>query len=135
MTCVAVCAVSMALLVQAAFIAIIIGPLIASVLEVRKGGNGLTAGMVGGTITWVGVGAFSLIWECYTHPAIQITADEIGWVLIVFAAYTIGGGVIGLAEAIASYFVRYLLTLPKRIRLRAERSAKANIYGSTTAAR
>ena len=133
MIIIAICAAFLALVVRAPFIAILIGPLIASVLEVRKGGNGLIGGTIGGVITWVGLGLIFLTWEWYTHPVSRLTAEGTGWFLIVFGVYTIGGAVIGLAEGIAFYFVRYLVTLPKHIRLRAERSARANSYGSTIA--
>jgi hypothetical protein len=133
MIIIAMCAAFLALVMRAPFIAILIGPLIASVLDVRKGGNGLTGGMIGGVITWVGLGFVFLAWEWYAHPLVRVTPAKTGWVLFVFATYTIGGAVIGLAEGIAFYFVRYLVTLPKLIHLRAERSARANRYGSTFA--
>jgi hypothetical protein len=135
MTVVALCAVFLALVVQAPFIAILVGPLIASVLEVRKGGSGLTGGLIGGVITWVGLGLFFLMWEWYTDPFIRLTADVIVWVWIALAGYTISGVVIGLAEGVAFCYVRYLGTLPKILRLRAERSARANSVGSRTAGR
>jgi hypothetical protein len=133
MIIIAMCAAFLALVVRAPFIAILIGPLIASVLEVRKGGNGLTGGTIGGAITWAGLGLIFLTSEWYTHPASRLTAEGTGWLLIAFGVYTISGAVIGLAEGIAFYFVRYLAILPELIQLRAERSARANIFGSTNA--
>jgi hypothetical protein len=135
MIIIASCAAFLALVVRAPFIAILIGPLIASVLEVRNGGNGLIGGTIGGVITWVGLGLIFLTWERYKQPAIRltVTAEDIAWLMIAFGVYTIGGAAIGLAEGIAFYFVRYVLTLPKLIRLRAERSARANSYPSTIA--
>jgi hypothetical protein len=135
MTVVALCAVLLALVVQAPVIAILIGPLIASVLEVRKGGSGLTGGLIGGVITWVSLELFFLTREWYTHPAIRVKVEVIGWVLIALAGSTIVGAFIGLAEGVAFYFVRYLATLPKIFRLRAERSVRANSLGSPTAGR
>ena len=132
---IALCAVSLAFLRVTTVIAAVAGPLVGSIREIRKGGSGLTGGMIGGTITWVGLGLLFLVWECYRHPASLITADGLGWLLIVFAVYTIGGAVIGLAEGIAFYFARYLATLSKVIRLRAGRIARANSYGSTTPTR
>ncbi len=133
MTIIALCAAFLALGVRAPFIAIIIGPLIASVLDVRKGGNGLIGGTIGGVITWVGLGLFFFAWHWYTHPAIRVTAEGAGWLLIGLVLYAVAGGLIGFAEGIAFYFVRYLVTLPKLVRQRAERSARANRYGSTIA--
>jgi nitrate reductase gamma subunit len=100
-----------------------------------QGVRGLTAATIGGVITWVGLGLIFLTWERYKQPAIRLTltAEDIAWLMIAFGVYTIGGAAIGLAEGIAFYFVRYLLTLPKLIRLRAERSARANSYPSTIA--
>jgi hypothetical protein len=126
MAMIAICAAFLALVMRAPFIAILIGPLIASVLEVRKGGNGLTGGTIGGVITWVGLGLIFLTWEWFTHPASRLTAVGTAWLLIVFGLYTVGGAVIGFAEGVAFYFVRYLVTLPRLIRLRAVRSARAN---------
>ena len=117
MIVIAICAAFLALVVRAPFIAILIGPLIASVLEVRKGGNGLIGGMIGGVITWVGLGLIFLTLN--GTPASQPSNGRRNrMVLIVFGVYTIGGAVIGLAEGIAFYFIGYLVTLPKHIRLR-----------------
>jgi hypothetical protein len=63
MIVVAFCAALLALVVQAPFIAILIGPIVASALQVRKGGKGLTGAMIGGMITWVGLGLFFLTWN------------------------------------------------------------------------
>jgi hypothetical protein len=131
MACIALWAASLAIVVQAPFIALIIVPLIGSLWEARRGGKGLIGGMIGGTIAWVCLGLILLIWEYYNHGAFG-SAANIHWLLIVFVVYTLGGAVIGLAEGIAFYFVRYLATLPKLILLRAERSARANSYGSTS---
>ena len=61
---------------------------------------------------------------------IAIAAEETACLLVAFALYTFAGAVVGLAEGVAFYFVRRLATLPELIRLRAERSARANLYGS-----
>jgi hypothetical protein len=131
MVIIAMCAALLALVVQAPFVAILIGPIVASAIELRKGGKGLVGGMIGGVITWVGLGLFFLTWKGLTHLAFNVTAEGAIWLMFVFAVYAVLGAVIGLAEGIAFYYARYLMTLPKLIRLRAERSARANRCGST----
>jgi hypothetical protein len=140
MTVIGICAAFLALVVQAPFIAMQVGliamwvgPLVPSVLEVSKGGKGLIGGMIGGAITWAGIAVIALIsdaWDWATHPAAPISAAEIAWALVAFALLTIAGAVAGLAEGVGFYFVRRLAALPKVIRLRAERSERANLYGS-----
>jgi hypothetical protein len=133
---IALCALSLAVLREVPIIAVLIGPLIGSLWEVRKGGKGLTGGLIGGAITWGGIGlVLGLIETFKRHTRHEISSsDEIILLLILFVSYPLAGAVIGLAEGIAVCYLRHLATMPRRLRLRAERSARANAYRPTSRA-
>jgi hypothetical protein len=132
MTAIAACAVWLSVLRQVPMIAFIIGPIIGSVWGVKKGRKGIIGGVIGGMTTYLGIGVFFLITTYYRGPAIHTGPTEISFILIIFAFYAIEGASIGLAEGIAFCFVRYLTTLPRDLRLRADMSAKAKNYRSTS---
>ena len=124
MATVGLCAGYLALLVQAPIIAVLFGPLIPSALEVSKGGNGLKGGIIGGVMTWVGVSIFIGLCDYNGQPASGPTPSPIVPFLMAFAKCTAVGALIGLVEGTAFLLVRFLF------RQRAERSARANLYGS-----
>jgi hypothetical protein len=126
MTGIAVCAVSLAVLREAPMIAILIGPLIGSLWEMRRGGTGLTGSSIGGVIPMVGISLIGFI-EWYSRMTDRSLSDILLFIAIC-GLYTLGGAVFGLAEGMAIRYLRYLATLPRRLRLRAERSARANAY-------
>ena len=141
MIVIALCAASLAVLREAPIIAalfgivaLLIGPLIGSLWEIRKGGKGLTGGLIGGAITWGGIGLLLGLIETFKrHTRHEIShADEIILLLFLFVSYPLAGAVIGLVEGIAVCYLRYLATVPKSLRLRAERSARANAYRPTS---
>jgi Na+/proline symporter len=131
MIIVAICAGLMALVVQGPYVAMLIGPIVASALEVRRGGKGLTAGMLWGAITWMGLGLLFLVWEWYTHPASRLAKEGSVRLVIVFAAWGMEGALIGLLVGLAFYFAEYLVTRPNRTRRRAEQSVGADCDSST----
>lgn len=128
MTSIAVCAGALALLREAPVIALFLGPLIGSIWEVWRGKKGLIGGLVGGAITWACVGLVFLIVDRPGVPVHSITAEGIVFLVFAFVMHTIGGAAIGLVEGLAFWYLRYLATLPKQLRLRAERIARANSY-------
>ena len=129
MTGIAVCAVSLAVLREVALFAIlIIGPLIGSLREVRKGGKGLIGGLIGGAITWGGFCLYCLIETyCMRRPPLTIR-DNLILAPVIFALMILGGASLGLVVGFFVWYLRYLAALPERLRLRAERSARANFY-------
>jgi hypothetical protein len=135
MAAIAVCAVSLAILREAPFIAVFVCPLIGSVLDVRKGRNGIIAATRAGAIANVIVGLFYMLVVFAQYPLTRIGAEQVFWILIILGLVALGGAVIGFTEGIAVWYLRYLATLPKRLRLRAERSARANSYRPAPRAR
>jgi hypothetical protein len=113
-------------------IILLVTPIVASAWEVRRGGNGLRSGMIGGTVVWLGFSCLGLLLELLRHPRAGVTSDDLDWLVIALPAMAVGGAIIGLLEGIAFYFICTLARLPKTIRMRAERSARSNFFGSLT---
>ena len=126
MTGTAICAVWLAILREFPLIAFVIGPLIGAGGEDRNGGRGLEGGVIGGMITSLGLGLFELIAASSGGWVGQIGPAELKFIIIVYAYVTVVGAATGFAEGVLFCLLRYLATLPKQFRLRAERSAKAN---------
>ncbi len=87
--------------------------------------------MIGGTVGWLGFCFFGLLLEFFRHPRVSLTRDNLDWLVIAFPASAVGA-VIGLLEGIVFYFIRILTRLPRTIGMRAERSARSNLFGSPT---
>ncbi len=124
------CAGFLFLLREAPIIPVVGGPIIGSLWQMKKGGNGLQGGAVGGAVTWVGLGLFFLLLDLPIHRPLPNLAAEVVWISAAFGTFAIGGALIGLAEGVALRYLCYLGRLPGRLRLRAKRSAEANLVGT-----
>jgi hypothetical protein len=127
---IAACAGSLFLLREAPIIPLYCGPIVGSLWQVKKGGNGLKGGAVGGVVTWVGLSLFYLVLDHPIHRPLPSMVAEVVWIAAAIGTYAIGGALVGLAEGVALRFLFYLAGLPSRLHLRAQRSAQANRVGT-----
>jgi hypothetical protein len=123
---IAVCAVWIAVFREYPLIACAIGPVTGSVWEVKKGGWGFLGAVIGGMITYMLLGIFFLIEVASRGSVRQLEPKALGFVLIIYAFYAIGGVAIAFAGSMAYCWLRALTTLAEQFRLRAERTAEAN---------
>jgi hypothetical protein len=124
---IALCAVVLSVLRAMPLAVLLAGPLIGALWDRRRGGKGFTGGLIGAVITWACLGLVILGHNWYTTGAIPLRLVDIADALAVFSLYTFGGAVIGLTAGIALCCVRYLATLPERVRTRAQQSASAKM--------
>jgi hypothetical protein len=128
MVAIAICGVALAVVRQAPVVLILIGPLIGSLWDMSRGGKGLTGGLIGGAMTWGCLGLASLAALALQDSASINPPSDLAFLTLSLFLQTAGGAVVGLMLGVAAWFLRYLATLPRVLRQRAERSARANSY-------
>jgi hypothetical protein len=107
---VAISGVFLAIVREAPLILFLIGPLIGSLWDMKKGGKGLTGGSIGGAISWGGFGLTSLITVAFQHP-VDIRDFDFGLWTIVLLFITACGSIVGMALGVAVWCLSYLVTL------------------------
>lgn len=129
---IAVCGVAFAVLRQAPSVAmvtwILVIPFVGSLWDIRRGGKGLRGALAAGAITWGSFGLAGIVSAAFRRPGTITNRHDLVYTVSLLCLQTIVGSVYGLVGGLAVCYLRYLATLPKSLRLRAERSAGANSY-------
>lgn len=102
--------------------------MIGSIWDIKKGGKGIVGGFRGGAVAAIGIILFLLLRDFMQYPVGRVNLNGIFWLLVVGAAFVLLGAAIGLIEGVAIWYLCYLATLPRSLRLRAARSLQANCY-------
>ena len=123
---IAVGAILLALVRISPILVVLLTPLIGSIWEMRKGGEGILGGAIAGTIMGLGGSLFVLYLIYFQSPQRLEQGGVIISSMILAELFALGGAVIGLIEGMAFRSLTRLAPLFRRSQLGSEQDEKAN---------